>query len=81
MGKESRAKYLAKNTLIFALGNFETNDLIQQFGIENHRINNSDQLEEVYALLEDKSRINEVVSKARTESVNYFERILGKTVR
>lgn len=75
MGKESRVKYLAKNTLIFALGNFETNDLIQQFGIENHHINNLDQLEEVYALQEDKSQINEEVSKARTESVNYFERI------
>ena len=56
-------------------------DLIRRVGIENHHINNFDQLEEVYALQEDKSQINEVVSKARTESVNYFERILGKTVR
>ena len=55
--------------------------MIQQFGIENHHINNFDQLEEVYALQEDKAQINEEVSKARTESVNYFERILGKTVR
>lgn len=80
MGK-SRAKYLAKNTFLIALGNFGTNDLIQQFRIENHHINNFDQLEEVYALQEDKSQINEEVSKARTESVNYFKRILGKTAR